>query len=97
VESCTALAEDFEGNIHLLRLDDSKQTTIGDPAAGSDTTADRTRMRKSERSACRSVPMNPVGDITSLSGDLPLFRSTGPSSRDPRTQAAPLQHLRRQT
>ena len=97
VESCTALAEDFEGNIHLLRLDDSKQTTIGDPAAGSDTTADRTRMRKSERSACRSVPMDPVGDITSLSGDLPLFRSTGPSSRDPRTQAAPLQDLRRRT
>ncbi|MCX6869272.1 MAG: UDP-2,3-diacylglucosamine diphosphatase [Verrucomicrobia bacterium] len=97
VESCTALAEDFEGNIHLLRLDDSKNTPLNDPAVGGDSSADRTRMRRSERSDCRSVPMDPVGDIASLSGDLPLFRSNGPSSRDPRTQAAPLQHLRRQS
>ena len=97
VESCTALAEDFEGNIHLLRLDDSKQTTIGDPAAGSDTTADRTRMRKSERSACRSVPMDPVPETGSLSEDLPLFRSYGPGTREPRTQAAELRSVRRRT
>ena len=97
VESCTALAEDFEGNIHLLRLDDSKQTTIGDPAAGSDTTADRTRMRKSERSACRSVPMDPVRESVSVSEDLPLFRSSGPGTRERMTQAAELQSLRRQT
>ena len=97
VESCTALAEDFEGNIHLLRLDDSKQTTIGDPAAGSDTTADRTRMRKSERSACRSVPMDPVPETGSLSEDLPLFRSSGPGTRERMTQAAELRSVRRRT
>ena len=66
VESCTALAEDFEGNIHLLRLDDSKKTTMSNPAVGGETSDDRTRMRKSERSACRSVPVDPVRDIVSL-------------------------------
>jgi hypothetical protein len=97
VESCTALAEDFEGNIHLLRLDDSKKPPLNNPAVGGDATADRTRMRRSERSARRPTPMDPVRETVSLSEDLPGFRSTGPSSREPMTQAAELQSLRRQT
>jgi UDP-2,3-diacylglucosamine pyrophosphatase LpxH len=97
VESCTALAEDFEGNIHLLRLDDSKKTPLNNPAVGGDATADRTRMRRSELSARRPTPIDPVQETGSLSEDLPLFRSTGPGTRERRTQAAELQSLRRQT
>jgi UDP-2,3-diacylglucosamine pyrophosphatase LpxH len=97
VESCTALAEDFEGNIHLLRLDDSKNTPLNNPTVGGDSTADRTRMRRSELSARRPTPIDPVRETGSLSEDLPLFRSTGPGTRERRTQAAELQSLRRQT
>ena len=97
VESCTALAEDFEGNIHLLRLDDSKNIPLNNPTVGGDSTADRTRMRRSELSARRSAPIDPVRETGSLSEDLPLFRSTGPGTRERRTQAAELQSLRRQT
>ncbi len=97
VESCTALAEDFEGNIHLLRLDDSKNTPLNDPAVDGDSSADRTRMRRSERSARRPAPMDPVRETVSLSEDLPLFRNTGPGTRERMTQAAELQSLRRQT
>jgi hypothetical protein len=32
VESCTALAEDFEGNIHLLKLQQSGVRSLGAPA-----------------------------------------------------------------
>jgi UDP-2,3-diacylglucosamine pyrophosphatase LpxH len=97
VESCTALAEDFEGNIHLLRLDDSKNIPLNNPTVGGDSTADRTRMRRSELSARRPTPIDPVQETGSLSEDLPLFRSTGPGTRERRTQAAELQSLRRQT
>lgn len=97
VESCTALAEDFEGNIHLLRLDDSKNTPLNNPTVGGDSTADRTRMRRSELSARRPTPIDPVRETGSLSEDLPLFRSTEPGTRERRTQAAELQSLRRQT
>jgi UDP-2,3-diacylglucosamine pyrophosphatase LpxH len=97
VESCTALAEDFEGNIHLLRLDDSKNIPLNNPTVGGDSTADRTRMRRSELSARRPTPIDPVRETGSLSEDLPLFRSTGPGTRERRTQAAELQSLRRQT
>ena len=97
VESCTALAEDFEGNIHLLRLDDSKNTPLNNPAVGEDANADRTRMRRSELSARRSAPIDPVRETGSLSEDLPLFRNTGPGTRERMTPAAELRSVRRRT
>ena len=97
VESCTALAEDFEGNIHLLRLDDSKNTPLNNPAVGEDANADRTRMRRSELSARRLTPIDPVPETGSLSEDLPLFRNTGPGTRERMTPAAELRSVRRRT
>ena len=97
VESCTALAEDFEGNIHLLRLDDSKNTPLNNPAVGEDANADRTRMRRSELSARRSAPIDPVRETGSLSEDLPLFRNTEPGTRERMTPAAELRSVRRRT
>ena len=97
VESCTALAEDFEGNIHLLRLDDSKNIPLNNPTVGGDSTADRTRMRRSELSARRPTPIDPVQETGSLSEDLPLFRNTGPGTRERMTPAAELRSVRRRT
>lgn len=97
VESCTALAEDFEGNIHLLRLDGAKIPGLRGPAVNGDATAGHARMRSSERSASRTVPLDRVRDAGSLSEDLTGFQDTGPDARQPMTQAAELESLRHHT
>jgi UDP-2,3-diacylglucosamine pyrophosphatase LpxH len=97
VESCTALAEDLEGNIHLLRLDEAKTPGLRGPAVNGEATAGHARMRSSERSASRTVPMDRVRDPGYLSEDLTGFQETGTDARQPMTQAAELESLRHHT
>ena len=97
VESCTALAEDFEGNIHLLRLDEAKKTALSNPAVNGDTSAGRARMRSSERSASRTVPVDRARETGSLSEDLTGFEDTGTEIHQPVTEAAELGSLRHHT
>jgi len=97
VESCTALAEDFEGNIHLLRLDEAKKTALSNPAVNGDTSAGRARMRSSERSASRTVPVDRARETGSLSEDLTGFEDTGTEVHQPVTETAELGSLRHYT
>jgi UDP-2,3-diacylglucosamine pyrophosphatase LpxH len=97
VESCTALAEDLEGNIHLLRLDEAKTPGLRGPAVNGEATAGHARMRSSERSASRTVPMDRVRDPGYLSEDLTGFQETGTDARQPMTEAAELESLRHHT
>lgn len=64
VESCTALAEDFEGNIHLLKLQQSGVRSLGAPAMPKDSGPTRSHMVPIERS-----PSRPVGDDRRLQAE----------------------------
>jgi hypothetical protein len=94
VESCTALAEDFEGNIHLLRLDGAKKNALSNPAVHGVTSAGHARMRSSERSASRTVPVDRTREAGSLSEDLTGFEETGTEVHQPVAETAELGDLR---
>jgi hypothetical protein len=73
VESCTALAEDFEGNIHLLKLQQSGVRSLGAPAMPKDSGPARSKMIPMERSPSRLVTDDKKLQSETASAALPGF------------------------
>ena len=73
VESCTALAEDFEGNIHLLKLHESGARGATRDSGSDDPGAGRPRMVPTERSPGRPCGRKPGRRDDSVTADLPGF------------------------